>query len=107
MCVVPALGDGGVTIVSFINGKETSRQQLDATGQQRAVERDGCTGWESSQFSADDRRVYLRSELTCSGSLKRVSSAVLRASRPRSEIRTRATPSVIASPYPLWSSRRP
>ena len=77
VCVIPASGSAGVTMVSFMNGKETSRQQLDASGQQRAVERDGCTGWESSQFSADDRRVYLRSELTCSGSLKRVSSAVL------------------------------
>ncbi|HEY8175205.1 MAG TPA: hypothetical protein VIF32_05920, partial [Gemmatimonadaceae bacterium] len=77
VCVFPTAGSAGVTIVSFVSGKEPSRQQLDATGQQRAVAKDGCTGWESEQFSADDQRVYLRSELTCSGSLKRVSSAVL------------------------------
>ena len=77
VCVIPASGGAGITIITFMNGKEMSRQQLDASGQQRAVERDGCGGWESSQFSADDRRVYLRSELTCAGPLKRVSSGVL------------------------------
>jgi hypothetical protein len=77
LCVIPTGGSAGVTMISLENGKEPSRQQLDATGQQRAVERDGCAGWESAQFSADDRRLYLRSELTCSGNLKRASSAVL------------------------------
>jgi hypothetical protein len=76
VCVASAVSGGGVTIVTYVAGKEGSRESHDATLGQRLVTREGCTGWERAQFASDDRRVYLRSELTCAGALKRVSSTV-------------------------------
>lgn len=77
LCIVPASPRSAVDLVSLVDAKEVGRQRFDATGRRRAVLRDGCEGWESSQWSADDRRVYLRSELTCPGALERVSTGVM------------------------------
>jgi hypothetical protein len=77
VCVVPASGSSAVNVVSIADGKEISRERVEATGQQRLIAKDGCTGWEGAQWSADSRRVYLRSELTCPGTLQRTSSGVL------------------------------
>ena len=77
ICVVPARERAGVALITFTSGRETSRELLDATGQQMPMARDGCVGWQVGRFSSDDRRVYIRSELTCPGDLKRASTGVL------------------------------
>ena len=77
VCVIPGSGSSSVTVVTVNNGKEISRQRIEATGQQRAISEDGCSGWESAKWSADSRRIYTQSELTCPGAIRRTSRGIL------------------------------
>jgi len=78
VCIVPAgPASSGVNIITLANGKELSRERLQATGDKVPVEKEGCNGWETAQWSADNRRVYLESELTCAGGLKRTSTGLI------------------------------
>jgi len=78
VCVIPAgRASPGVNVITLANGKELSREQLEATGGRVAVAKDGCNGWETAQWSADNRRVYLQSELTCADGVKRTSSGLI------------------------------
>jgi hypothetical protein len=82
VCVVPASGASGasgasaVEVVTAVDGEVTARERVEATGERRPVTRDGCSGWESAEWSADARRVYLRSEHECAGGLRQRSSGV-------------------------------
>ena len=76
VCVVPATGSSAVDIVTLSGGKEIARERLHATGERIAVNREGCSGWERAHPSADGRRVYVQSELTCAGEVKRSSSGL-------------------------------
>lgn len=84
VCVVPAAGASAVDIVTIDDGREASREHIEATGQRRQREKDGCTGWESAEWSADSRRVYLRSDYQCSNGVKRGSNGLFAVS-PRGE----------------------
>ena len=77
VCVMPVDGSEGVDVVTVANGEIVSRLRLDASGQRHPVEREGCTGWESVRWSAESERIFLRSELTCSGDITRRSSGIL------------------------------
>lgn len=85
LCVVPVAGSStAVDLVTVANGKELARDRLDASGEPRAVSVGGCTGSETGQWSADKRRVYLRSDVACQSGGRRTSSGVL-AMTPRGE----------------------
>jgi hypothetical protein len=77
VCVVPAAASAAVDIVTVADTEVVSRERVEATGERRAVTRDGCTGWESAQWSPDGRRVVLRSEYACPGGLERRSSGLM------------------------------
>ena len=77
VCVVPAPGTSAVDIVVVGDGKVASREHIEANGERRRSERDGCTGWESAQWSSDSRRVYLQSEFECPSGQKRTSSGLI------------------------------
>ena len=77
VCVVPAPGTSAVDIVVVGDGKVASREHIEANGERRRSERDGCTGWESARWSSDSRRVYLQSEFECSSGQKRTSSGLI------------------------------
>jgi hypothetical protein len=76
VCVIPADGASAVDIVTTAGGAET-REHIEASGERRVSERDGCTGWERAQWSADGVRVYLRSEYQCANGPMRNSSGLL------------------------------
>lgn len=76
VCVVPAAGKSAVDIVSIANGKEVQRDRIGATGERQPSTKDGCGGWESAQWSADGRRIYMKSELTCPNALQRTSDGL-------------------------------
>jgi hypothetical protein len=84
VCVVPASGQSAIQVITVDSGKVIARDTIDASGQQVSVSRDGCIGWRRAAWSADNRRVYLRSELDCTGGLHRSSSSVV-AMAPTSE----------------------
>ena len=77
VCVVPAPGTSAIDIVVVGDGKIASREHVEANGERRRSERDGCTGWESARWSADSRRVYLQSEFECPSGQKRTSSGLI------------------------------
>jgi hypothetical protein len=76
--VFPVAGTpSAVEVATVVDREIIARTRIDASGERRAVEEDGCTGWERAQWSADGRRLYHRSEATCPGGIKRASNGVL------------------------------
>jgi hypothetical protein len=76
VCVVPAGGRSSVDVVNVVNGKVAERTRVDATGAQKPIGREGCTGVESATWSADSLRVFLKADLTCDG-VQRTTSGIL------------------------------
>jgi len=76
VCIVPAGGRSSVDVVNVVNGKVAERTRVDATGARKQIGREGCTGVESAEWSADSTRVYLKAELTCDG-VQRTTSGIL------------------------------
>jgi len=77
ICFMPASGNGTVDFVTVNDGVVGSPEHVDANGTRRAVDRDGCTGWEVAEFSADARRIYLHSEHQCTGNRTRTSTGIM------------------------------
>jgi len=77
VCVIPAAGASAVDVATVTDGKIVARERVDASGERRSNTKDGCTGWERAQWAPDGRRVYVQSEYTCSGELKRSSNGLL------------------------------
>ena len=77
LCVVPLAGEAGVEMLDVVDGEVVSREPIFADGQQHAVSREDCEGWERSEFSDDSRRIFVRSELICDTSGMRSSTGVL------------------------------
>src|SRR5690348_9624160 len=87
MCVTPSAivsNASAIDLASVDNGKILSRETIVANGQHQPLTEDGCTGWQSAVWSPEGRRVYLHSELSCSG-LERTSNGVL-AMSPEGEL---------------------
>ena len=82
VCVMPSDSGPGVDVVGVVDGAIISRVHVDATGEQRPVSREGCAGWETARWSSAAGRVFLRSELTCAGGVKRVSSGIIAIASP-------------------------
>ncbi|HEX6964798.1 MAG TPA: hypothetical protein VF166_03290 [Gemmatimonadaceae bacterium] len=80
VCVMPsasASSGSAIDLASVDNGKILSRETIAPNGERQPVSEDGCTGWRSAVWSSEGRRVYLHSELSCAGGLKRTSNGVL------------------------------
>ena len=77
VCVVPAPGNATVDLVTVTGGTPATPERVDANGTRRAVDREGCTGWETAQFSADAKRIYLHSEHQCTGNRTRTSTGIM------------------------------
>ncbi len=76
-CVSPAADRSAVDIVTTAGNGAVTREHIEANGEPQASERDGCTGWERAQWSADGLRVYLTSEYQCANGPTRRSSGLL------------------------------
>jgi uncharacterized membrane protein YgcG len=77
ICFMPAPGNGTVDFVTVNDGVAGSPEHVDANGTRRAVDREGCTGWEVAEFSADAKRIYLHSEHQCTGNRTRTSTGIM------------------------------
>lgn len=75
VCVLPT-GSNGAELLTVVGDSITERTPIDASGQRRDVGRQGCSGWEKAEFSADGRRLFLTGEQTCAGGLKRKTSGI-------------------------------
>ena len=77
LCVVPLAGEAAIEMLTIADGQVLSRESIFGDGQEHAVSRDECEGWERAKFSSDSRRIYIGSELTCGASTHRHSTGVI------------------------------
>lgn len=77
LCVAPRDGQAGVELLTVTGDRVTATRALIADGERRPVEESGCSGWERASWSADEQRVFLRSELMCEGGTRRVTSGII------------------------------
>jgi hypothetical protein len=77
LCVVPLADEAAIEMLTVVDGQVVSRESIFADGQQHAVSREECEGWERTGFSGDSRRIYIRSELTCGSGGPRSSTGVM------------------------------
>ncbi len=77
MCVVPSTGYSAVDILTVTDGKITAREHIDASGEHIKDSRDGCTGWQSAQWSRDNERVYLRADYVCENGVHRDATSLI------------------------------
>ena len=77
VCITPAAqAADAVDVTTIGGGKVVSTQRIDASGTERPLDARGCTGVQRASWSADERRVYLRSSSKCDG-LTSTSSGIL------------------------------
>jgi hypothetical protein len=76
ICVVPTDSAEVVEMVTVIGDSIAARNRVDASGARTIRTRDGCTGWDQATWSADDRRVFTKSEFTCAGSGTQTSTGI-------------------------------
>jgi hypothetical protein len=92
VCFVPTADAATVEVITLEGGAVVSRERITVDGSQRPVEEGGCSGWERANWSADGRRVYTTSELSCEGMVRRGTGIIAMASaREWLDIQTVAT----------------
>src|SRR5262245_59657766 len=74
-CTV-ADGDG-LRMVALNNGNIISETRLSADGRARAVSQEGCSGTENTRWSANNRRVYTSTELSCGRQIGRNTTGIM------------------------------
>lgn len=67
VCVTPTSEPNIVDVSGIAEGKIVSQNRIDGTGATHPVNAPGCTGAESARWSADGRRIFLQSHVTCDG----------------------------------------
>ena len=80
VCVIPATGSAAapsnVNVLTVANGKIVSRDTIEVTGENVVRSKDECSGVEKAEWSSDGRRLYVSSDFSCPGNLKRTSSGL-------------------------------
>ncbi len=80
LCVRPA--EGGVEIITVVEGEITTSDLLVADGAARQRTLEGCEGSESARFSMDGRRVFTRSDFVCGEELPRTATGIMSMTAP-------------------------
>jgi len=76
VCVTPTNRTSAVEVVTIDGSKILSRDTIDASGEAITSTAQGCQASKKGQFSADGRRVLLRSDVTCQDA-KRTTTGML------------------------------
>ena len=76
VCVSPTNRTSAVEVVTIDGSKVLSRDTIDASGETTTSSAQGCQASKKGQFSADGRRVLLRSDVTCADA-KRTTTGIL------------------------------
>src|SRR5262245_26188546 len=80
LCIVP--DGGGVRLVTLSKGQVQSESRVIADNRPRVVRQEGCSGTEVARWSADKRRVFLISQLTCDERIARQVSGIFAITGP-------------------------
>ena len=75
LCVGPA--EGGVELRSVLEGEVVASEMIRSDGTERPVAREGCEGWERSEFSEDGHRVFFETEQMCEGDFAGTTSSMI------------------------------
>ncbi len=76
VCITPSASGDAADFTTVDSGKVVSTQRIDASGVEARVDATGCTGTQRANWSADERRIYLRSASNCNG-VNSTTSAIL------------------------------
>ena len=76
VCIVPTSSSDVVEVATIADGKVVKRDSIDASGRDRALQAKGCEGTQVARWSADERRVYLKSASSCEG-MRTTGSSIL------------------------------
>lgn len=74
VCVTPTSNADVVEVATLADGKVIKRDSIDASGREKAILSKGCEGTQLARWSADERRVYLKSASSCDGMRSSASS---------------------------------
>lgn len=77
ICITPTANPDVVELGTIMGGKLVARDTIDASGKDDAVAGGECDGVQNARWSADERRVYLKSSVTCAGTQKTMVNAIL------------------------------
>ena len=67
VCVTPTADANVAEISAIANGKVLTKDRVDASGRSYPLQATGCVGTQHANWSADQRRVFLQSSITCDG----------------------------------------
>ena len=74
VCIVPTSSADIVEVATIADGKVLKRDTIDASGREKAIQSKECEGIQAARWSADERRVYLKSTVSCDGMRSSASS---------------------------------
>ena len=77
LCVVPVDGGAAAELATIADGRVVERERIEPTGTRRSISREGCNGFETVSFSSDNQRIYLRTDLMCTGDVRRTSTGLI------------------------------
>ena len=76
VCIVPTSSSDVVEVATIADGKVIKRDSIDASGRDRALQAKSCEGTQVARWSADERRLYLKSASSCEG-MRTTGSSIL------------------------------
>ncbi|MEP6621108.1 MAG: hypothetical protein ABJE47_17410 [bacterium] len=74
VCITPTSDPNVAEISAIADGKVMSKDRVDASGRAYPMTVDNCTGTQRANWSADQRRLFLKSTITCAGVTKDMSA---------------------------------
>ena len=76
VCVLPASGNGGVGMTTYVGGQSVLQQTIVADGASHPVSEPECSGSQRSEWSRTGQRLLTRADITCIGQPARTVSAI-------------------------------
>ena len=76
VCVLPASGNRGVSMTTYVGGQSVLQQTVVADGARHPVSEPECSGSQTSEWSLSGQRLLTRADITCSGQPARTVSAI-------------------------------
>lgn len=77
VCVRPTNVATTVEIATVRDGAIVARDTIEADGSRHTISVQGCPGWRAAEWSANDNRVYLHTEVACDPTLTRTSDGLM------------------------------
>ena len=76
VCVLPASGNRGVSMTTYVGGQSVLQQTVVADGARHPVSEPECSGSQTSEWSLSGQRLLTRADITCIGQPARTVSAI-------------------------------